>query len=122
MLVRKSEFSFERLEVYNKAVKFTNSVFDICENLPNNLQYSLADQLRRAALSIINNLAEGSDKRFSKEKKKFYEYALDSARECIPMLTIASLRGLISENNECALREDCTIICKMLRKLILSVP
>lgn len=121
MLVEKSEFSFEKLEVYKKAINFTNSIFNICNNFPNKVQYSLGDQLRRASLSIVNNLAEGSDKRFPKDKKKFYEYALDSSRECIPMLTISVFQGLIDKNIETNLREECIIICKMLRKLILSV-
>jgi four helix bundle protein len=120
-LTEKSKFSFERLEVYNKAISFTNSIFNICNNFPIKLQYSLGDQLRKASLSIINNIAEGSDKRSLKDKKKFYEYALDSARECIPMLTITSFQGLINKDGENNLRDECTIICRMLRKLILSV-
>ena len=120
-MIEKSVFSFERLDVYRKALKFTDTIFDICNKFPNNIQYSLGDQLRRAALSIVNNIAEGSDKSSLKEKRKFYEYALDSARECIPMLTIVALHGLIAKDFEGNLREDCTVICKMLRKLILSV-
>ncbi|MEW6171001.1 MAG: four helix bundle protein [Candidatus Omnitrophota bacterium] len=120
-MIEQNEFSFEKLGVYKKAINFTNSIFNICNNFPNKVQYSLGDQLRRASLSIVNNLAEGSDKRFPKDKKKFYEYALDSARECIPMLTICVFQGLIDRNIEGKLREEGIVICKMLRKLILSV-
>lgn len=115
------DFSFERLEVYKRAIQFNDCIFTACDKLPIRLQSSIGDQLRRAALSIVNNIAEGSDKRFSKEKKKFYEYALDSSRECIPMLTIADLRGLIEKNSSGKLREECTVICRMLRRLIQSV-
>ncbi len=120
-MIEKGEFSFERLEVYNKAINFIKSIFNISDGFPVKLQYSLADQLRRAALSIVNNIAEGSDKRSAKDKRKFYEYALDSARECIPMLTVASSHALINANTESDLREKCTVICRMLRKLIISV-
>lgn len=75
-----TEFSFEKLEVYNRALDFVDSLFSLCDAMSHRLQYSLADQLRRASLSIVNNLAEGSDKRFANEKKRFYGYALDSAR------------------------------------------
>ncbi len=119
--MERTEFSFERLEVYKKAINFTNEIYSVCDKFPMRLQYSLGDQLRRASLSIVNNISEGSDKGSLKEKKKFYEYALDSARECIPMLTIMSLRGLIDKNFEGSLREECTIICRMLRRLIQSV-
>lgn len=120
-MIERGEFSLERLEEYNKAINFTNFIFNICNSFPNKLQYSLGDQLRRAVLSIINNIAEGSDKRSLKDKKKFYEYALDSARECIPMLTVTVFQGLINKEIENKLRDECIVICRMLRKLILSV-
>ena len=116
-----NSFSFERLEVYNKALNFINTIFSISNKFPNKLQYSLGDQLRRASLSIANNLAEGSDKGSAKNKRQLYGYALDSARECIPMLTVCFKQDLISKNEHSRLRDDCTIICKMLRKLIQSV-
>ena len=115
------DFSFEKLDVYKKTIDFVNSVFEICNNFPNKLQYSLGDQLRKASLSIANNIAEGSDKRFPKDKKKFYEYSLDSARECVPMFTICRMQNLIDEKKHERLRSDCTVICKMLRRLIQSV-
>ena len=115
------EFSFERLKVYQKAIEFVNTLFSICDKFPQKLQYSLADHLRKTGISIINNIAEGSDKRFVNEKKRFYEHSLDSARECIPMLTICIKQSIISSSNHDKLREDCIVICKMLRKLIKSV-
>ena len=116
-----SEFSFENLEVYNKALDLVNRLFSICDKFPSRLQHSLGDQLRRASLSIVNNLAEGSDKRSLGKKKRFYEYALDSARECIPMLTICLKQDIIVSSEHDNLRESCTVICKMLRRLISSV-
>lgn len=114
-------FSFERLEVYKRAVSFVNSVFDLCNKIPYKLQNSLGDQLRRASLSIANNIAEGSDKRFPKDKKRFYDHSLDSARECIPMFTVCLNQSIISSSKHDKLRDDCTVICKMLRRLIQSV-
>ena len=58
------QFDFERLNVYNKAVEFTNRVFDISGRFEKTIQYSLGDQFRRAALSVCNNLAERSGKSF----------------------------------------------------------
>ena len=110
-------YSFEKLDVYQKAIDFIDTIFNVSKRFP----YSLGDQLRRAALSIANNIAEGSNKRFPKDKKKFYEYSLDSARECVPMLTISARQRLITQEKHEKLREDCTVICKMLRRLIQSV-
>lgn len=116
-----SEFSFERLEVYQKSIAFVDNLFTVCNKFPQNLQYSLADHLRKTGISIMNNIAEGSDKRFANEKRRFYEHSLDSARECIPMLTICIRQNIITSSTHDKLREDCTVICRMLRRLIKSV-
>lgn len=115
------QFSFEKLEVYKKAIEFIDSVFNVCDRFPNKLQYSLGDHLRKTSLSIANNIAEGSDKRFLKTKIQFYEYSLDSARECIPMITVCMRQNLVINNEYAKLREECVVICKMLRRLIQSV-
>lgn len=118
---KKELFSFENLEVYQRGINFANKIFSLTNSFPQTIQYSLGDQLRRAALSIVNNIAEGSDRVSAKEKRKFYEYSLCSARECIPMITITNNQKLIDSLLLEKLREKCIIICKMLRKLINSV-
>ncbi len=115
------EFSFEKLRVYQEAVDFINDCFVLCDNLDFKYQSSIGDQMRRASLSVANNIAEGSSRRYLKEKKKFYTYALDSARECIPMFTILKMRKKITDKQELHFREKCAIICKMLNRLIGSV-
>ena len=112
------ELGFERLEVYQKALDYIDVIFTISKDFQRHLQSSLGDQLRRSTLSIANNIAEGSDKISPKERKLFYRYALDSARECIPMLTIAERQSLITDG---VLRESCLTICRMLRRLSDSV-
>ena len=111
-----TEFNFEKLEVYQKALRFVDNCFNICDALDYKLQSSVGDQLRRSSLSIANNIAEGSDKRSAKDKKKFYAYSLDSARECIPVFTVLGMRKIISAEQEGKLRENCAIICKMLNE------
>jgi four helix bundle protein len=49
-------FKFERLEVWQKAIDFANALFDIADALPQRYQFSLGEQLRRAALSIPTNI------------------------------------------------------------------
>ena len=110
------EFDFERLDVYKKALKFTNKVFKITAQFDREFQYSLGDQFRRAALSICNNIAEGSRK-LGKGKHQFYNYALDSARECIPMISIASEQNQINAQMMAELRLECIDISKMLFRL-----
>lgn len=115
------DFGFEKLDVYQRGLNFVESVFELTEKLSREIQYSLGDQLRRASLSIVNNIAEGSDRPSNKEKERFYELALGSARECAPMLELVGRRKLFSQEDQSKLREECVIICKMLSKLKQSI-
>lgn len=113
-------YDFEKLEVYNKGMEFTEKIFEWTEILPTRMQYSLGDQLRRASLSICNNLAEGSQKNGA-SKRLFFRYALDSSRECVPMLELARRRKLMTENNYSQLSDLCFYIGNMLYRLIQQV-
>jgi len=115
------EFDFERLEVYRRSIDFANLAFKIADSLPKHLQSSLGDQLRRSAISICNNVAEGSGKTSPREKRQFYHYSLDSARERIPIITLIQKRVEPASDTSRDFRDSCEIICKMLTKLILSV-
>ena len=110
------EFDFEKLDVCKKSLKFVNQVFKISVQFDREFQYSLGDQFRRAALSICNNIAEGSRK-LGKWKHQFYNYALDSARECIPMISISSEQSQIDLEKVAGLRSECIDISKMLFRL-----
>jgi len=105
-------FDFEKLHVYWKAIEFADQVFVMTDGFPQRLQYSVGDQFRRAALSVCNNLAE---------KRQFYGYALDSARECVPMLELARRRALIVDARHDQFRQQCVEICKMLYGLIRKI-
>ena len=115
------EFDFERLSVYQKGLSFVNAVFTLSDQFPGRVQYSLGDQLRRAVLSIVNNIAEGSGKRTAKEKRQFYRFALDSARECVPMLTVCREQEFLTQTAHDLLRAQCFELCRMLRGLVDAV-
>ena len=115
-----TRYDFQNLEVYKKAMDFVATIFELTENFPQRLQYSLGDQLRRAALSICNNLAEGSQKR-GPAKRQFYSYALDSSRECVPMLKLALRRKLIENSVHEQLSAACFHIGNMLYRLMAAI-
>ena len=117
---RNYKFDFERLDVYQKALDFTNDIFSLTLNFQREIQYSLGDQFRRAALSICNNIAEGSRKT-ARGRKQFYDYALDSARECVPMISLSVKQRQLAVTQEEALRDRCMHICNMLYKLGQSI-
>ena len=114
-------FDFEKLEVYKKAMALTARVFQLTRTLPREYQFSVADQLRRASLSILNNLAEGSGKLSKKEKAQFYRTSLNSARECIPMLSILTKEQQLPSAVHDELRRLVIHIANMLGKLVSSL-
>ena len=115
------QFDFERLDVYQKTLELVTAIFRMTKELPREYQYSLADQLRRAGLSILNNLAEGSGKLSKKEKAQFYRTSLNSARECIPMFSVLMRERQVSTETHRAVRQDVVHIANMLGKLIASL-
>jgi len=52
--------SFEEFQVYQKGVELTKLIFNLLENKSFEKEYSFKDQIKRAAISITNNIAEGS--------------------------------------------------------------
>lgn len=115
------EFDFERLEVYQLALEFLDFIFDICKSIPADLQYCLSDNLKRAGISISNNIAEGSGKKSGKEKARYYGTALDSARECVNMFIILDRRKAINKEIYFKARSYGKRLTSMLFKLISAV-
>ncbi len=114
-------FDFEKLQVYQLALEFLDGVFDVCRALPREMRFPLADQLIRAALSISNNIAEGTGKRSKKEKARYYSISSDSARECISMLNVLRRQRLLQEPNYQSLRGAGRRITGMLYGLSQSI-
>ncbi len=88
-------FRFQTLEVWKKSVEFADLMISVAELLSNRYQYSFGDQLRRAGLSVPNNIAEGNGRRSVKEANNFYNISKGSVYECVNILVILSKRGLI---------------------------
>ena len=112
-------FDHEKLDVYQLAIEFVANANDIIERLPRGRGY-LADQLQRAALSIVLNIAEGAGRFSPADKAVFYTRARASATENAAVLDLCRKLNLLpttSTDNNKALLER---IAQMLSKLIKS--
>ena len=67
------KLSHKDLDVYRFALKFVKEVYTLTNNFPGKEQYVLTNRLRRAAISVCSNIAEGSARKSKAEKKRFYE-------------------------------------------------
>jgi four helix bundle protein len=85
---------FEDLDCWKKSRELVNLIFDICENQMKNKDFSTQDQIKRAALSTMNNIAEGFGRYSNKEFIRFLEYSASSSMEIRSMLYILSDRKI----------------------------
>ena len=111
-------FKFERLDVWKKAVDWTDTLFDIADGLPKQYQYSLGEQIRRAALSVPTNIAEGVGRDNLKETRYFYSIAKGSVYEVVSLLVIAGKRGYLSREQYRILHTESNEIAAMLTSLM----
>lgn len=89
---------FEDLDCWKKSRELVNLIFDICENQMKNKDFSTQDQIKRAALSTMNNIAEGFGRYSNKEFIRFLKYSASSSMEIRSMLYILSDRKYIDKN------------------------
>jgi four helix bundle protein len=88
--------SFQRLDVYQRAIEFLALVYDIVDGLPRG-NADRADQLTRAAESVVRNIAEGAGRWSEADSANRYKIARGEAMECAASLDIMKLRKLVTE-------------------------
>ena len=111
-------FDFEKLDVYKRAVQFILNVYEATEKFPHNERYGLTGQLRRAAVSIATNIAEGSGRHHKREHQQFLRMARSSCYECMPLLEVARDLGYLNGQTHDALYKDCNELAMMLNRFI----
>ena len=89
--------TFRELEAYMHGKTVVKEVYRLLERFPREEQYALCDQLRRAAISITSNIAEGSGRTSNKEKIHFLEFSYASLMEVVSQLDVAMDLGYITE-------------------------
>jgi len=111
------KYSFEKLDVWEKTSDFVDKIYDITADFPRDERFCLTSQLKRAALSISNNLAEGSGRITPKEKANFTQISFGSLMECLNLIITAKRRKFITSDRLTELRNDIDNIAQMLSKL-----
>ncbi|WP_294205219.1 four helix bundle protein [uncultured Chryseobacterium sp.] len=104
--------SFEHFPVYKKAISFTVEVFKILDNENLQKEFSLKEQLKRATLSISNNIAEGSEYGSNKQLIRFLWIAKGSCAEVRNMLFVLLQLEKIDDKIFNALNHNCLEITK----------
>lgn len=110
-------FSYRNLSVYQHAKLFVIFVYNLLKQFPKEEQYALCDQLRRAAISIPSNIAEGSGRVSLKEQIHFIEIAFASSYEVMCQIELAYELNYINEKELKESEEQVQSIAQMLSGL-----
>jgi four helix bundle protein len=111
------KFSFEKLDVWKLTKKFTVELYQITQRFPDTEKFGLVSQLRRAAISISSNIAEGSSRKGSKDQARFYVIAFSSSIEVLNQLIISHELGFLTDEEYKKLRTELETITAMLNRL-----
>ncbi|MEI6751654.1 MAG: four helix bundle protein [Paludibacter sp.] len=88
-------YSFEKLDVWQKARTYVSTIYKLTESFPDVEKFGLISQLRRASISIVSNIAEGTSRSSLKDQIRFTEIAYGSAIETYCQLIVSVDLGFI---------------------------
>lgn len=105
--------NYKELDVWKRSIDFAVEVYRFTETFPSDEKFALASQLKRAAISISSNIAEGSARRSSKEYIRFLYISLGSAAEIETQLILAKKLGF-GERHEAVMKNLQDIQCMLM--------
>lgn len=108
--------SHKDLDVWKKSMELVTNIYRLTRDFPHEEQFGLSSQIRRSAISIPSNIAEGAARNSAKEYMQFLYVSLGSVAEIETQILIAKELGLMKSEN--SLLEDVSAIRKMLTGLI----
>jgi four helix bundle protein len=110
-------YSFEKLRVWALSKELAVKIYTLTNKFPPSEKYGMANQLRRAIISVCSNIAEGSTRKSKKEQAHFYTIAYGSIVEALNQIMIAYELAWIDEQSLTALRSDIEFITSRLNAL-----
>ncbi|MBK7524162.1 MAG: four helix bundle protein [Saprospiraceae bacterium] len=94
-------YNFEKLEIWQLSKNLTVMIYNTTKDFPDSEKFGITNQLRRAAVSIPTNIAEGVNKTSEKERSRYLQIAYGSSMEVISLLLISNeLNYIYSEDLE----------------------
>lgn len=115
------EYSFEKLKVWQRAMELSRDAYKISKKFPNDEKYGMVSQLRRAAVSVPLNIAEGKGRYHNKVFLQFLFHARGSLYEVVTLVKLAVDLGYLGEKEVESLFESCHDVSCMLSGLMNSL-
>ena len=116
--VTMEDFLFKKLVVWQKSMDFARLVYSVVRQLPQDERFALADQLRRAAISVPSNIAEGNGRGSNNDYAHFLAIARGSLFETLTQLELSKDLGYISDYDSISIlaAEISRMLTAMLQK------
>jgi four helix bundle protein len=112
------DLNHTKLKAYRRSRKFVVEVYKLAKELPADEKYAMAQQIRRAALSVHLNLAEGSSRKSNVERKRFFEISRGSIIEVDAALDIAQDLNYLENYDASVLGFEMVEVYKLVSGLI----
>lgn len=110
-------FRFQKFDVWHKGIAFANLVYALTRKFPTDERFGLTSQMRRAAVSISANIAEGSGRSSDRELIRFIEIAYGSLMEVVSEAHVARNQNFLAEEDMTTLVAQAGELAKMLSGL-----
>jgi four helix bundle protein len=113
--------SYKDLIAWQKAIELTTAIYATTQKFPKEEMFGLTSQLRRAAVSVPSNIAEGQARNSSREFGHFLTIALGSLNEAETQLLIAQKLGYLTPETVAILLKDASEVGKIIQGLAASL-
>jgi four helix bundle protein len=113
--------NYQDLTTWQEAMNLVESIYKLTKRFPKEEQFCLVTQLRRAAISVPSNIAEGQDRRAKKEFYHFLKIAHGSVREIETQLIIARRLQYLDETATREVMEQVALVGRLITGLMNSL-
>ena len=94
------ELSHKKLIAWRKAIQLLPLIYKVCRKLPKEESYNIISQMKRAGLSVSNNLAEDASRKTKPDKKRFFEISRSSVVEVDNCITASLVLNYLTEKDK----------------------
>ncbi len=117
----KNDRPHKRLRLWEKSMELVTCIYKVTMGFPKEEEFGLKSQLRRGAVSIPSNLAEGLTRKSRKDKLRFLNISQGSLSEVDAQFEISCRLGYLNDNEYDAMEQRCTEVQMLLNGLIRSI-
>jgi four helix bundle protein len=110
-------FGFEKLNVWQESRELAKNVYFNIKDFPREEKFGIISQMRRSAVSVCSNIAEGSSRTSAKDQAHFYQLAYSSLMELMNQIIIANDLGYLNNEKENQYRLNIEKVANMLNSL-----